>query len=75
MKDIHTLFILRRVLKELKSDMVLSYMVKPIIYGSIAAHRAGVKQIYAMVTGLGYVFVGQSIKKAFDTASEFSLHG
>jgi glycosyltransferase involved in cell wall biosynthesis len=63
LKDVYTLFILRRVLKELKPDIVLSYAVKPIVYGSIAAHMAGVKQIYAMVTGLGYVFVGQSIKQ------------
>lgn len=63
LKDVYTLFILRRLLKELKPNIVLSYTVKPIVYGSIAAHRAGVKQIYAMVTGLGYVFVGQSIKQ------------
>jgi UDP-N-acetylglucosamine:LPS N-acetylglucosamine transferase len=44
LKDVYTLFKLRRILKELKPDIVLSYTVKPIVYGSIAAHRAGVKR-------------------------------
>jgi glycosyltransferase involved in cell wall biosynthesis len=35
-------------------------MVKPIIYGSLAARLAGVPAIYSMVEGAGYVFAGQS---------------
>jgi UDP-N-acetylglucosamine:LPS N-acetylglucosamine transferase len=56
LKDLHTLFILLRALKELKPNIVLSYTVKPIVYGSIAAHIAGVKHIYAMITGLGDIY-------------------
>lgn len=63
LKDIKTLFALLRVLKEIKPDAVFSYTVKPIVYGSIASHLAGVHQMYAMISGLGYVFAGQSLKQ------------
>jgi len=63
LKDINTLFSLRRALQEIKPDLVFSYTVKPIVYGSIAAHLAGVKRMYAMIEGLGYVFTGQNIKQ------------
>lgn len=63
LKDINTLFSLRKALKEIKPDLVFSYTVKPIVYGSIAAHLAGVKRMYAMITGLGYVFIGQTFKQ------------
>lgn len=63
LKDVKTLFSLRKVLKEIKPDIVFSYTVKPIVYGSIAAHMAGVRQMYAMITGLGYVFIGQTFKQ------------
>lgn len=63
LKDVKTLFSLRKVLKETKPDIVFSYTVKPIVYGSIAAHMAGVRRMYAMITGLGYVFIGQTFKQ------------
>ncbi len=63
LKDVKTLLSLRKVLKEIKPDIVFSYTVKPIVYGSIAAHMAGVRQMYAMITGLGYVFIGQTFKQ------------
>ncbi len=63
LKDVKTLFSLRKVLKEIKPDIVFSYTVKPIVYGSIAAHMAGVRRMYAMITGLGYVFIGQTFKQ------------
>ncbi len=63
LKDVKTLFSLRKVLKEIKPDIVFSYTVKPIVYGSIAAHMVGVKRMYAMITGLGYVFIGQTFKQ------------
>ncbi len=63
LKDVKTIFSLRKALKEIKPDIVFSYTVKPIVYGSIAAHLAGVRQMYAMITGLGYVFIGQTFKQ------------
>mgnify|MGYP002310907701 CR=1 FL=1 len=56
----------QRALKTLfdkeKPDAVLGYTSKPVIYGSIAAKRAGVKKITAMITGLGYAFTQKTLK-------------
>jgi len=51
-----------RVMKRVKPDMVFAYTIKPVVYGSMAARRAGVKRIYAMVTGLGRVYTSDSLK-------------
>lgn len=62
-KDLYTLFYLANIIKKLKTDIVLSYTIKPVIYGSLAARMVGIKEIYSMVTGLGYVFTGTTIKQ------------
>lgn len=53
---------LKRVIKAQKPDLVFSYTIKPVVYGSLAAHGAGVKKIYPMVTGLGRVYASKSLK-------------
>ncbi|SMX40572.1 N, N'-diacetylbacillosaminyl-diphospho-undecaprenol alpha-1,3-N-acetylgalactosaminyltransferase [Ruegeria arenilitoris] len=55
-EDMRTLRALVRVFKEFKPDIVFAYTMKPIIYGCLAAKWAGVDRIYAMNTGLGYVY-------------------
>lgn len=45
---------LTNILKEEKIDVAMGYTVKPIVCGSIAAKRAKVKRIYALVAGMGY---------------------
>jgi glycosyltransferase involved in cell wall biosynthesis len=51
---------LARILRRISPDCVLSYTAKPVIYGTIAARIAGVPQIAAMITGLGYSFTSGS---------------
>lgn len=51
------------VFRRLKPDALFSYTVKPVIYGSIAARLAGVPRIYSMITGLGYAFMGTTLKQ------------
>lgn len=53
---------LTKILKEEKPDKVFSYTIKPVIFGSIAAHRAKVKEIYSLVCGLGYVYSINNLK-------------
>ena len=60
--DLHYLKQLKQVMREHKPDLVFSYTIKPVIYGSIAAKKAGVPRIYAMVTGLGRVYASGGIK-------------
>lgn len=59
LKDLRTLWALRRLFKKYQPEHVLSYTIKPAIYGSLAAHMAGVKNIFSMITGLGYFFTGR----------------
>lgn len=53
---------LYRLMKREKPDATLGYTVKPVVYGAIAAHMAGVKNINSMVTGGGYVFASTTWK-------------
>lgn len=65
-RDLATLLHLRRRLTALRPDAVFAYTIKPIIYGLLAARlipplgssRAQARR-YAMITGLGYAFMGQ----------------
>jgi len=43
------------ILRREKPDRVFLYQSKPIIYGSIAAKLAGVKNVYSLVAGLGSI--------------------
>ncbi|WKY46937.1 glycosyltransferase family 4 protein [Eubacteriaceae bacterium ES3] len=53
---------LKKVFLKEKPDVVFAFTIKPVIYGSLAAKRAGVRKIYAMVTGLGRVYSSNSMK-------------
>ena len=57
--DIKNTIILSRQLKKIKPDLVFSYFSKPVIFGTIAAAMAGVKKIFGMLEGLGYIFTEQ----------------
>lgn len=60
--DLRALLRLREVLQRRRPDIVLSYTIKPVIYGSLAARMAGVPRIYALVTGLGSAFHASGFK-------------
>lgn len=53
---------LRRLMKRIRPDVVMGYTIKPVVYGGIAAHRAGVKNINSLITGGGYTFTAKSFK-------------
>lgn len=60
--DIKTYRALKRILTEERPDKVLTNFVKANVYGCIAAHRLGIRDIYVMMGGLGSVFHGDDIK-------------
>lgn len=62
-KDIKTIVALKNLFLQEQPDAVLSYTIKPVIYGSIAARCAGVVNVCSMITGLGYTFIGNSLKQ------------
>ena len=45
-----------RLLQHLQPDVTVSYFIKPVIFGTLAAWLAGVPHRFAMVEGLGFVF-------------------
>lgn len=54
--DMLAVFALIRVFLKVRPDVVLSYTIKPVVYGSIAAWICGIPKRFALVTGLGYAF-------------------
>lgn len=57
LSDLTSLVALYAVLRRLRPDVSLGYAAKPVIYGTLAAWAARVPGRYAMVEGLGYVFI------------------
>lgn len=60
--DLNYLRLLKKAIKEIQPNIVFSYNIKPVIYGSIAAKYCKVPHIYAMVTGLGRVYGAGGLK-------------
>ena len=54
--DLKTLGSMYTLIKKIEPDYVLSYTIKPVIYGTLAAWLAKVPHRYALITGLGYAF-------------------
>ncbi|MFN2197120.1 MAG: glycosyltransferase family 4 protein [Anaerolineales bacterium] len=48
--------------RQLQPDLVHHHTIKPVLYGSLAAGRAGVPAVVASITGRGYVFEGQGLR-------------
>ena len=67
LKDLNTLMRMYCLIRQIKPDVVLSYTIKPVIYGTLAAWLAGVPKRYALITGLGYAFqnVGSGKRSLF----------
>ena len=63
--DIKSTIKLSKILKEIQPDIVFSYFVKPVIFGTLAASMANVPQIIGMIEGLGNAFTPKG-KDGFD---------
>ena len=57
---IKTILRIYRLYKQLKPDYVHHVAIKPVLFGTIAAHLAGVPNIVNAVAGLGHVFASRS---------------
>jgi glycosyltransferase involved in cell wall biosynthesis len=53
---------LAKLYREERPDLVHHFTVKPVLYGSIAARLARVPRVVNAVTGLGYVFLQNSLR-------------
>ena len=61
-KDLQTLAELYRFMKLERPDRIFTYQAKTVIYGSLAAHLNGIREIYSLIAGLGSIFIGTGIK-------------
>lgn len=52
---------LRGVIRQVRPHVVLSYTIKPVVYGSLAAKREKVPTVSAMITGAGAAQPGRSV--------------
>jgi glycosyltransferase involved in cell wall biosynthesis len=73
--DIITLIDLILLMRRVKPDVVLSYTIKPIIYGGLAARFCGVRNVFSMIEGLGRTFmIWESIPHAISSIIAKSLY-
>lgn len=63
LEDLKLLLAYRRIIKETKPDICLFYTIKPNIYGSLAAHLAGIPYINN-ISGLGTVFLRKRLSSS-----------
>ena len=63
LRDARTALALWRILRRERPDVLFASTIKPVIYGCLAARRAGVPHIFAAITGLGYAFEADSALK------------
>lgn len=68
------------LLKKIKPDVILSYTIKPIIYGTLAGFFAGIPKRFTLISGLGFAFQNHTynikttiVKKIVNTLYKFSL--
>lgn len=62
--DLGSLRSLRRIMRRIEPDVLIPYTIKPVIWGTLAAHSVGVKRIVPLITGLGFAFSdGAEVKR------------
>ena len=61
LSEIWSLWQLIRIYHEVRPDIVHHFTVKPVIYGSLAAHLLGIQHIINSITGLGHLFIDTGI--------------
>jgi len=71
--DLVSFYALRAHLVHLKPDVVLSYAIKPVVYGMLAAKMTRVPRRAALVAGLGHAFTkeGSSKRSLLQTLMKF----
>lgn len=57
--DLKVLWAMYGLMCRIRPDVLLSYTIKPVIYGTLAGWAAKVPRRFALITGLGYAFTGQ----------------
>ncbi len=59
LSDLFALISIWKLMRRVKPDLFLGYTIKPVIYGNLAALLAQVPNRFALITGLGFAFIGE----------------
>lgn len=62
LKDLKSIGSIKAVLAEIMPDKIFTYQAKTIIYGTIAANKLGITEVYPLIAGLGSLFLNEDIK-------------
>jgi glycosyltransferase involved in cell wall biosynthesis len=57
--DLRSFRAIKRIIREEKPDLVFAYTIKPVLYGAFSLFFKENISFYAMITGLGYTFIGE----------------
>lgn len=71
--DLKLLKHLYQNIRHIQPDYVLSYTIKPVIYGTLASWLAKVPHRFALITGLGYAF--QNVESGKRSLFQKMVHG
>jgi len=73
--DLCTLWHMGILIWNVRPSLLFLYTLKPVLYGSLVGRLLGVRSIFSMITGLGYVFTEQTplIKKIVSTLYKWAL--
>lgn len=63
--DLRTLYALQRAFRKIQPEVVFTYTVKPVVWGTLAATLARVPRRVAMVTGLGHAFIESDQRRSY----------
>ncbi|WP_339138128.1 MAG: glycosyltransferase family 4 protein [Candidatus Electrothrix sp. GW3-4] len=61
-QEIRLLHYISSMYKKEQPDVVHNFTIKSVVYGSLAAQAVGVKKRIHAVTGLGHIFISQSLR-------------
>lgn len=73
-RDLMTIFLLWRLFRKEKPDLLLAYLIKPVIYGGIAGRVAAVPRFTALIPGLGFGFSGKGFARRLLTRLLINLY-
>ncbi len=61
-RDLKSIKSIKKVLAEIMPDKIFTYQAKTIIYGTIAANKLGITEVYPLIAGLGSLYLNNSFK-------------
>lgn len=61
-RDIEAIASIYKMLKMIRPDKIFTYQAKTVIYGCFAARLLGIDEVYALIAGVGSVFLSEGVK-------------